>query len=196
MTLITTVVSGLGMVQLSDSNVSLEDGSTRTAPKLFRLQTADSVLALAGAYSFQGEDPASWLGNVDHTFGPTADSLKEFAERIGQLITINAIGYERTEGHLIHLAGYQRTEEGWRPHKYFIRSWAALDPQGDYAKPAHPALVTEDFWSRYQTEDEYRNAIDSGGLVYFVKVSPRVELHSTKLEPTLPQSGTLKHFRL
>jgi hypothetical protein len=181
LTIITTVVSHLGIVQLSDSLVSGEDGKTRMETKLFRLESG-SVLALAGAFSFQGQRPADWLAYVDETF--SSGTVGAVAERIGRLITINATDYEREQGHLIHLAGYRGTGPEARPEMWFVRSWAAMDQHGDYDQQANPVLVTEDFWSRYESEASYRNAIDSGGFVYFVNgvTEGRVALNKVRAE--------------
>jgi hypothetical protein len=171
MTLICTVVSVFGILQLSDSLTTRLDGSHGSAPKLFELKVLNGVASIAGAYAFQGQDPGTWLAEMEALYvesGPRP-TLGGFAHFAGRFLTINVTDFERHEGHLVHLAGYERTADAVRPNMWFIRSWAAMDSAGDYADRANPFLVTEDFWNRYEdTGTNYRQAIERGGWVYFV----------------------------
>lgn len=198
MTLINTVVSRLGILQLSDSNVTRYGGSVVEEQKLFRLKIASSVLSLAGTYSFQGERPATWLTNVQDNFALLNEppTLGGFSKYVGRLLTINATDYEREEGHLIHLTGYQKTDDGGvRPEMWFVRTWAAMDALGNYADSANPVLVTEDFWSRYQGEPTSGNqrALQYGGWVYFVNglAEGRVAFNKVRAESPSDRDRTV-----
>jgi hypothetical protein len=83
MTLIATVISNLGIIQASDSNLTRSRGPVGTGLKAFRLGFADGALALAGAYSVGTESMDNWLPACITSYSASATpSLRGFASHL------------------------------------------------------------------------------------------------------------------
>jgi hypothetical protein len=150
MTIISTVITSVGIIQMSDSFVTYRDGSTKKKPKLFEIPTEfGGVAAVAGCYQVAGEEMETWLPSIADDLADT--SLESFARRLGRLLEVNTTQEDRDDGFLIHVAGYERSSETGlpSPEMWFVRNIAGMDLQGEYEGRTQEFQVTEDFWPHY-----------------------------------------------
>src|SRR4029079_12137383 len=106
MTLITTFISNLGIIQASDSNLTSNIGvSIDTGPKVFSLGFADGAVAFAGNYGVGSETMEVWLPNYIRMYaGSTREpTLGDFSERLAKELESSSSAEEL---HLFHAAGY------------------------------------------------------------------------------------------
>jgi hypothetical protein len=165
-TLICTVISNLGIIQASDSNLSGEGVAAGTGPKVFRLGFADGALAVAGAYSVGGERMDRWMPRCIRNFsGRGRASLGSFAHDLGQRLTSEMTDEEKSWMSLTHIAGYTSTPHGTHPEMFFVRNVDRIDSQnGNYVGANDQFHVTEDFWKRDYLRDGTKAAFREGGF--------------------------------
>lgn len=150
MTIISTVITSVGIIQMSDSFVTYRDGSTKSKPKLFDIPTEfGGVVAVAGCYQVAGEEMETWLPGIAERF--VGSSLETFARGLGRLLEVNTTQDDRDDGFLIHVAGYGHSPDSDfpRPEMWFVRNVAGMDSRGEYQGRTREFQVTEDFWPHY-----------------------------------------------
>lgn len=150
MTLIAAAIGKPGIVHVSDSNLTAEDGSLAgEAKKVFRLGFAPAALAVAGAYSVGGVPMDQWMQSTIDTYGtndrPTLQGLSEYLrKRLTEEITES----ERDDLTLVHIAGYVEQDGTSHPEFYFVRNFERLGSKGDYQGRLNVFELSEDFWTR------------------------------------------------
>lgn len=107
MTLIVTSISNLGIIQASDSNLTVGGGGTMAGPKVFSLGFTPAALSLAGTYSVGGVPMDVWMPQCIADYGAMPGAtLEGFADYLGRRLTNEITDAERNNGSLIHIAGY------------------------------------------------------------------------------------------
>jgi hypothetical protein len=166
MTLISTVISNLGIIQASDSNLTSERKSAGTGRKVFRLGFAHGALSIAGSYSVDSRSMEVWMPNCIQAYrtmhGPT---LEGFADYLRQRFNSEMTADERRNGALIHVAGYATDSVGEKhPEMWFVRNFDRIDEStGEYCESNDQFEVTEDFWNRDYLTRATQSAVRAGG---------------------------------
>jgi hypothetical protein len=149
-TLIATVISNLGIIQASDSNLTDSAGLVDEGQKVFSLGFADGALALAGTYAVGAEPMDRWMpaciASYQVSTSAATPSLSGFANYLaGQLESTSTSDKVR----LFHIAGYVDDIGGPHPEFYFVRNIQGINNStGDYEGISSSYQVTEDFWTR------------------------------------------------
>ena len=130
MTLIVTVIGSLGILQVSDSNLTSRDSAGLDRPfgtgkKVYELGFCPGALALAGSYGIQGTPMDSWMPNAINDYAANAlpsPHLEGFARYLGDRLT--AEGTPGKTRLLIHIAGYAYAGDARRsyPEMWFVRN--------------------------------------------------------------------------
>ena len=164
MTLISTVISNLGIVQSSDSNITdLEGSHVGTGQKVFPIRSLNGALSLAGTRSVHGEHSRLDVRLHPGYAATDSPSLGGFAEHLRARLAGEMTDDEKQRGILIHIAGYV-TDGGHRTHPamFFVRN-VGMDPStGDYV-PGASVDLSEDFWARDYQKAEVKAAFGAGG---------------------------------
>jgi hypothetical protein len=148
MTLIATVVSNLGIIQASDSNLTDSSGSVEEGPKVFRLGFAEGALALAGSYAVGAEPMDTWMPACIASYSGSAatPSLSEFADYLARQLESSPTADELR---LFHLAGYVSDADGTHPEFHFVRNARDInETTGAYEGVSSNYQVSEHFWGR------------------------------------------------
>lgn len=174
MTLISTVISNLGIVQSSDSNItSPQGGNVGSGQKVFPLRAVNGALSLAGTRSIRGESIETWMsGCIQSYAAKESPTLGEFAEHLRARLAAEMTDDEKERGILIHLAGYV-TGDSPRTHPamFFVRS-VGMDPStGEYVS-ANTVELSEDFWARDYQKAEVKAAFRRGGYYRYFNGFP------------------------
>lgn len=175
MTLISTVISRLGIVQAADSNLTLSDGSVREGPKVFDIGFDGGVLALSGTYTAGGTLMDAWVPDVVQTYLNDANppSLSRFAHYLGDRLTAGITPSEKASGSLIQVAGYATESGQSHPEMWFVRNVEGIDPaSGNYQGRTDTFQVTEDFWDRDFKLGEVRSAVAGNGYQRYLNGFP------------------------
>jgi hypothetical protein len=165
LTLICTVISDLGIIQASDSNLTARGGAVRHGPKVFPLTFGPGALALAGRYSVAGEATDTWMPECIRAYSAAVNpAVADFAVHLADRLTNEMTSAEKNDMSLIHIAGYVDAPEGPHPEMYFVRNVQGVDPNtGAYVGVLDRFLVSEDFWNRDYNSDDTKAALRSGG---------------------------------
>ena len=158
MTLIVTVIGNLGILQVSDSNLTSRDSAGLDRPygtgkKVYELGFCPGAVALAGSYGIQDTPMDSWMPNAISHYAATAlpsPHLEGFAHHLAERLAAERAPGEET-GHLIHIAGYAYASDARRTHPemWFVRNYSGIDDAtGEYIGLSDTYAVTEDFWTR------------------------------------------------
>jgi len=149
MTLIVTTISDLGILQMSDSNLTNKDGSfAGTGRKVYPLGFCPGALAVAGSYDINGVGMDVWIPSVltDYASSPSAD-LEGFAGHLRERIMAEQELGETAL--MVHIAGYASDQSGSRPEMWFVRNFGGIDgTTGEYIDRSDDFTVSEDFWKR------------------------------------------------
>jgi hypothetical protein len=172
MTLILSVVSNLGLVQASDSNVTtFGSSSVRSDPKVFDLDFAIGALALAGTYRVGGHRMDTWMpgciADYAHDAGQCA-TLDGFSRFLQERLEHGLTASEATIPTLIHIVGYVNEPDGTpHPELHFIRNVGGISElTGEYQDITPTFTVSEDFWERDYLSD-HGNLPPGGYRSYF-----------------------------
>jgi len=165
MTLICTVISNVGIVQSSDSNLTSGTTAAGVGKKVFNLGFSDGALALAGSFSVGGQSMDVWMPECISTYGVTAaPTVRGFSEYLGERLSSEMNDSEKRGGSLIHVAGYVRDRDGAHPEMCFVRNVERIDEHtGDYMGFSDQFQVSEDFWRRDYLTPTTQAAIRDGG---------------------------------
>jgi hypothetical protein len=172
MTLIVTVISSLGIIQASDSNVTKGD-VLYTGSKVFEIDFAHGALSISGRYGVKGRPIDLWMPECITDYATTTDpTIGGFAEHLRGRLEREVTDAEREEGMLIHVAGYAQNADGTRhPEMWFVRN-LGMGSTGDYVNPG-PFEIREDYWGRDHKEQPgphtyrfYFNGYPPGRKVY------------------------------
>jgi hypothetical protein len=150
MTLIVTVISDLGIIQASDSNITTAAGKLlKPGAKVFGIPFAHGALSFSGRYAVGGRPIDLWMPECIRDYGATvAPTLEGFANHLRDRLDNKVTADERRDGALIHIAGYADDADGTRhPEMWFVRN-LGMEPTGEYSRNGGPFVVTEDFWAR------------------------------------------------
>jgi len=174
MTLIYTVISNLGIVQASDSNLTGDGGTVDLGPKLFQVGIGNAVLALAGTYSVGGVSMDAWIPATVTAFADKGDqTLAGFAAFLGRRLTEEIAPEEGERGTLIQIGGYVEAETKSHPEMWFVRNIAGIDDvTGDYVGRSDVFQVSEDFWQRDFKTLDTKQALQSGGFQRYMNGFP------------------------
>lgn len=170
MTLICTVISSVGIVQLSDSNISSGNSLAGHGKKVFDLGFSDGALALAGAYSVGRQRMDQWMDDCIREYREAAEpTLAGFGEHLRERLRTEMSREESSAGSIVHLAGYTSDEHGVHPEMIFIRNIEGINDQtGDYLNPTSDFQLSEDFWHRdYLTQATKKSLVSGGYQMYF-----------------------------
>ena len=113
MTLITTIISQLGIIHASDSNiVKREDRTVLRGRKVFDLGFDNGAVAVGGVFDFEGEPMDHWLeGFVRLYASKPIPTLEGFAKALK-----TALGGSPADGpQFFHIAGYVGGSTGSHP---------------------------------------------------------------------------------
>jgi len=153
-TLIVSVISNLGLVQASDSNVT-RFGSpiASTDPKVFALDFAGGALALSGTYRVAGERMDTWMRNciADYSYDKGDEaSLGGFADYLKWRLEEGLTPSEAQVATLMQIVGYVVGKEGApHPELHFVRNAGGIsDVTGGYQDVSPSFMVSEDYWNR------------------------------------------------
>jgi len=163
MTLIVTTVSHLGILQISDSNLTHEPGDLAgTGPKVFRLGFCPGALALAGSYDLNGVGMDIWMPSTISQYASLASSsLEGFAQYLCTRLTAEAEPGETAL--LVQIAGYANNTSCSHPEMWFVRNFSGIDPStGEYMGRSDNFTITEDFWHRDYLNDSAAGRIPGG----------------------------------
>ncbi len=159
MTLIVTIVNELGLLQLSDSELTAPDTGepVGTGTKLFPLVFCRGALAVAGSYVMNGTGMDDWMPQAIAEYSALdTGSVEGFARFLQHRLT------EQQErgitGMLVQIAGYVRDDRGSHPEMWFVRNFDGIDPaNGDYVGRSNDFGISEDYWDR-----EYGKLLEGG----------------------------------
>jgi hypothetical protein len=172
MTLIVSVVSNLGLVQASDSNVTSPGSSNPSSdPKVFDLRFATGALALAGTYRVGGQRMDTWMPSciADYSYytGQGA-SLGGFAHYLKQRLEHGLTAAEATFPTLVQIVGYvDGRDNASHPELHFIRNVRGISElTGEYEGITPEGTVSEDYWQRDYLTD-HGNLPPGGYRSYF-----------------------------
>jgi len=159
MTLIVTTISNLGIIQASDSNITIDNLPGGTGQKIFPLGFCPGALALSGSYGIDESPMDSWMPAVIADYGSEkVPSLEGFARHLTE--RLNAAVDPGITELLIHIAGYAKDEVGSHPEMWFVRNFHGIDETGAYINRSDDFAMSEDFWNR-----DYRDDCAAGAVV-------------------------------
>jgi hypothetical protein len=171
MSLIVTQITKYGIIHFSDSNLTSENGKkTEYGKKIFKIEHLKAGLGLAGVYSVNGVSMDTWIElfiEKDKESGNA--SIREFSNRLKNKLETEMLPDEKTNGCLIHIAGYVSDEDTDHPELWFVRNVHSIDQQtGNYTNIDVTFEISEDYWGRDYKIPEVRNLIELGGYqLYF-----------------------------
>jgi hypothetical protein len=156
-TLILTMVSPLGIVHVSDSNLSYPDGSRAgVGKKLFRAAGLRIGVACAGAFDVNGVGMSEWLPphiRQYETNGGT--TVRGLADWLGRSLESDMTPDNMRGGSWLHVAGYTPDGDGWHPEMYVVSNVPHVGDRVNYA-PGRLWFrpLEEEYWtSRNPTPD-------------------------------------------
>jgi hypothetical protein len=168
MTLIRTVISNLGIIQASDSNITHESNLVRPGRKVFPLKFCTGALSLAGLYQVGDESMFAWMIRFINDYAASeTPTLSGFSHRLRDALETE-IGYQ--DMCLYHIAGYERDSEGSHPVMWFVRNVAGIANDGEYSGIG-PWQVSEEFWTGHYLEPECQATLESGRYMWYVNGS-------------------------
>jgi hypothetical protein len=160
-TLIVTGISDLGVLQLSDSNLTMEgEPGASFGPKVFELPFCHGALGLAGSYDLPSGGMDTWMPDMiaDYSNGEH-QTISEFAHFLRDRLMSDSEPGE-TEL-LVHIAGYATDGNKWHPEMWFVRKFVGIDGGGSYRGRSDRFVISEDFWTRDYPEDRDRGWVES-----------------------------------
>lgn len=182
MTLIRTVISNLGLIQMSDS--TLTDASTgvfaREGKKVFRLDPLPGALAFSGTYEADGLHMDTWMPQFIEAYlrGPDP-TLEGFADKLFRDLASNV---SPDAGYLFHIVGYAGDGAEYHPEMWFVRNFSGIDDNSGEYTGIGTWQISEDFWHKYRTANR---SFAPDDYVYFTNGTPDGRIASVILERQL-----------
>lgn len=165
-TLIVTAVSDLGILQISDSNLTHDDGALAgVGPKVFPLGFCPGALALAGSYGVNHVSMDAWMPHVIDGYAlSNAPSLEGFAQHLATRLMAETEPGETAL--MVQIAGYVSDTSGSHPEMWFVRNFGGIDDAtGAYTERSDEFTVTEDFWRRDYVQDCAMGRVPGGSYL-------------------------------
>lgn len=186
MTLIRTVISNLGIIQASDSNLTSGaawGNQAQAGQKVFKLDFTVGALALAGAYSVGKERMDTWMPAFIAKYGTcTRPTLGGFAKAL--MATLEPI-IPKHRGCIYHIAGYVAEGVTWHPELWFVRNYTGIDESDGSYIGLGTWDVTEDFWSRDYLAPEAKQHFAQGNYRHYLNGAPPGRIAAVMLTPHL-----------
>jgi hypothetical protein len=152
------MISPLGIVHVSDSNLSYPDGSRvgmrkkKPYKKLIKAERLPIGVACAGVWDLNGVqmEMSEWLrARIRRYETDGGTTVRGLADYLGRSLESDLTPDEMRRGSWLHVAGYTPEGDGWEPEMYVVSNVAGLDDCGNYLLPGK-------LWFRPLVE-EYRN---------------------------------------
>jgi hypothetical protein len=151
MTLIATLLDRNGIVLATDSNLTMNDQFSRQAPKNFELPHLHGGLSIAGRYSVGGTPLDIWMPMfVERPETYESGTLEGFADCLRKALDCEMEAWEKQDPTLVHIAGYSRIGDGFRPEMHFVRNATGIDKDtGAYSGISDTFQTDEQYWQSY-----------------------------------------------
>lgn len=171
MTLILTQIGQHGIIHASDSNLTTGSGiSAGESQKTFEVNYLNAGLTVAGSYSVGGDEMNHWMNNfIQIQANSGILSLSAFANNLGRELEIQMSSAEKSNGSMVHIAGYVEEENEAHPEFWFVRNVTGINMNtGEYTGTSPQFQVTEDFWTRDCPENKMIEAFQKGAYQIYV----------------------------
>jgi hypothetical protein len=160
MSLIYTHINRYGIIVASDSNLSTNAGNAGFGQKVFPIPHLNAALAYSGAYGINNESIDIWMTNFISGSVFTNQTINEFVTDLTATLTAEMSQNEFGQGNIIHIAGYQKTDNFNHLEHWHIANMG-LQQDGDYSIPANNFHNGNDFNSRkVQSNREFLIQLD------------------------------------
>lgn len=173
MTLICTVISNLGIVQSSDSNIT--GGPKPEGTKVFPLRFSRGALALAGAYQIGNELMDVWMSKfIDSYASAVTPTLQGFGELLKERLTEEWTAGDASGMSMIQVADYVPDAGGIHPEMHWISNVSGINEKTtDYEGCSNQFAHAEHFWQRDYSDPNVRDDFAAGGYIkYFNGFTP------------------------
>ena len=170
-TLILTQISKHGIVHASDSNLTAGgDTPAGESQKTFDINHLDAGLTVAGSYSVGGVRMNHWMSDfIQEQANTGVSSLSDFSHNLGKALEAQMSPDEKSNGSMVHIAGYVPGESKSHPEFWFVRNVTGIDPHtGEYTGTSPHFQVTEDFWTRDCPKHKLMEAFQAGAYQIYV----------------------------
>lgn len=151
MTLIITYINRHGIVHASDSNLTgANDRNAGIGQKTFAVPFLNAGLTVAGNYSVANVPMNTWMNNfIQQQQNVQNNSLELFSRALMAELQNNMSTTEKSNGCIIHIAGYVEVNGRSHPEFWFVRNVHGINQQtGEYENINDTFNITEDFWTR------------------------------------------------
>ena len=164
MTIITSIVSPLGIIAASDSNVTRTDNDKASSdPKVFPLGFTNGALALCGSYrTGNNERMDTWMPACIESYARTDSPTQAgFAEHLKLRLESDLSDAQKTGANLYQIVGYVEDDDGIHPALHFVRNaWSMNTATGAYEDIRPEFQVSEDFWQRDYPKDRQEGLVN------------------------------------
>ena len=140
----------VGIVHVTDSNLSDDRGYTDQGKKAFECDRLPAGVACAGAYSVAGEPMDRWLtARISEYEADGLGTVAGLADWLRRCVEHSMTPDEKRAGCWLHVTGYARDRIGWHPEIYRITNVPGLDAEGDYL-PSEQVFrpLEEEYWTK------------------------------------------------